>query len=147
MKAFAFVFFAFFLTSACAHIRDRSVEEIVPRYFLKIVDNPKARRFDLTLYSSDEKNICLSMSQWPSEGGWLDSGDQRAKLISGSFALPAERRTFGYSAGLSYVIAPGSSLRGHIPYSEFGEEEEIEKLTPRELIFSVSPNFCLDQSR
>lgn len=144
MKALTLLLTSLVLACACSHIAGGGAASVQPRYELNVVDNMQAKRFDLALVSEDGRAICLPISQWPSKTGWLDSGSHRAQLIAGSAKLPAQDRTFGYSAGVLHVLAPGAVLQGYIPYSEFGEEEEIAKLGDRRLAFSVAPRVCIE---
>ena len=40
------------------------------------------------------------------------------------------------------VVSPGETLRGFIPYSEFGDPAQIEQLQDRRLEYLIVPRIC-----
>lgn len=133
---------AILMISGCVSSAAKRPDEPKPKYRLVITDNIIKKQFELKFVSMDERDICLSLTQWPSSSGWLDTGSKIAKLSSGRVVIPAMDRTFGYSAGQGYILKSGNSLAGYIPYSEFGDVGYVASLPDRRLDFIVVPWLC-----
>lgn len=137
------------LLSSCAAKSVKSTEHAPdrkPLYTLHIADNTEERRFDLELVSQDTATFCIALEQWPRRtNGEVYGGGQTANLRLASGAIvPAASAQYSVSCpgGCGYFnIEPGKSLKGFIPYSVFGDAEDVARTKEKSLIFGVHPHF------
>ena len=127
--------------SACA---SSARNKAPPMYDLVIKDNVEQRRFELMLVSTDERSICFEVEKWPNKHGQVSGGSWRAILISGEQKFSAPDTNFGFCPGGCgiIVVSPGETLRGFIPYSEFGDPVQIAQLQDRRLEYLIVPRIC-----
>lgn len=115
-----------------------------PQYRLVIKDSPAEKRFDLTLISSDDRSLCVSVGGWPDGLGHVDWGSSWVKLSSESRIFPARDWNLGYCEGndCSHRIKANGTLTGFIGYAEFGNPKEIAALPDRRLLFETTAYAC-----
>lgn len=115
-----------------------------PRYQVVIKDNPNERRFDLTLISSDQRPLCVSIGSWPDGLGHVSWGSSWVKLKSKGGILSARDWDFGVCEGkdCSHRIAPKGTLTGFVGYAEFGNPKDIAALPERQLVFETTAYVC-----
>jgi hypothetical protein len=143
MKAMA-LFLLVAVCSACASNGTPTSDQTPPKFSLSVSDKTLERQFNLVFHSDDERNLCFPVEQWPSSAGSLDSGSQRAVLVSGEHRMPAFDDNFGYCpGGCGFIrVRPGEELRGRITYSQFGDPKLIAAFGTRTLSFSLYPKIC-----
>lgn len=106
-------------------------------------DFPEARKFEVTLESLSEREICVPM--WPEENGWMHVAAFRRVLIRAggtefSFKDPP---TDDYCIGKACAnpIGFGDSLQSNLMYASFGLPSDRFD-TAKELIFELVPYWC-----
>jgi len=113
------------------------------RYQFVIQDNPAALRFDLVIFSHDDRPICISHGGWPNEAGHVDWGSQDVKVESHGRTLAARDWDFGYCIGdCTTRIPPHGTLKGFINYEEFGDPKQIAELPDKKLVYTILPHLC-----
>lgn len=120
-----------------------------PVFKFDAVDNLEKKQFELTLKSLDVKQLCLDVEQWPSASGGVHFGSDTAILESDDGSIPIQDSNFGYCPGGcgTITVEPNSELRAAIPYAQFGNSSEIEKLKNKRLKFPVTPRYCKAKRR
>lgn len=125
-----------------ADVSDSSA--IHAHYRFSVTDNAAKQRFELTLYSDDDRELCLDSSDWPDEIGRVDWGSHWVRLHSQRTTLLARDSNFGSCEGPSctFHIAPHGKLFGFISYAEFGDPTKIATLPKKRLEIKVAPRVC-----
>jgi hypothetical protein len=113
-------------------------------YRLTIVDNPGHRRFDLTLEALGPRRLCIFSDDWPT-GENFDG----AILRAGDFAATSEAKLSWYCPGGcgDLEIRAGAPLRGTLPYSAFGDPDDIAVLDDKALTLEPHLQLCTKASR
>jgi hypothetical protein len=119
-----------------------------PQFRIVIKDDPIEMRFNLTLISSDNRPLCVSVGGWPDGLGHVDWGSSWVKLNSKGRIFPARDWNFGYCEGdnCSHRVAAKGTLTGFIGYAEFGDPKEIAALPERRLLFDTTAYVCPHRS-
>lgn len=119
-----------------------------PRYQFVIQDNPAARRFDLIIFSYDDRPICISYGGWPNEVGRVDWGSHDVKVKSQGKTFTARDWDFGYCMGDCMTrIPPHGTLKGFINYEEFGDPKQLAELPDKKLEYETLPHLCTPPAR
>ena len=113
-------------------------------YSLEVVDDAQARRFRLRLSSSDARDMCFPVEQWPSAAGTVDTGSQRAWVLVQGQAIPALDDNFGLCpGGCGYIRVPaGQTLAGAIGYDQFPTAQALLERPDKSLRLNVYPVPC-----
>jgi hypothetical protein len=115
-----------------------------PVFKLDVIDVPDQKHFSLILKSLDAKQLCLHVEQWPAPMGGVHFGSDKVFLDFEGGSMPIRDSNFGYCPGGCGVIKiePNSELRALIPYIEFGDPDQIQKLKDKRLRFPVTLQYC-----
>ena len=140
------IFGALLVSSGCStsSIPHAEMQAAPPLFQVDSVDIPEKKQFELVLRSNDSRRICLSVDQWPNSAGKVNFGSDIAKLQFSSGSINMRDSNFGYCPGGCGLISiePASEIRATIPYSEFGDPSAIEKLSNKQLIYTIVPRYC-----
>lgn len=109
-------------------------------YDLKITDNSPSMSFDLVFQSHSASSLCLTIEQWPSRTGQLNTGSDLARVqFASGREIAARDENFGYCPGGcgQYRIPPHGELRGVIAYDAFDDPEVLKVAAQKKLLFLV----------
>ncbi len=133
-------------------------------YLLTITDNSELERFELEFKSLSKRDLCISRGSWPTGKNNPHSGHRTGSMnFAGEYVYaiidgkrnPLRVSNFGYSIYpdemsdeeierlSSMVVLPGESIKGVIPYTEFETPIDVNINEKRELVFGLSPSYCL----
>lgn len=143
INASVYLVVAALFLQGCALLGKRDVSAFIVNYEFLITDRPEAFLYELRLISRDPRAICVAINSWPSDSSALYEG-KRAVLTSsnGANILASATASTGYVPGVMHKIMPGESLTGSVPYSLFGEPENIRDIPNRQLNYIVTPVLC-----
>lgn len=115
------------------------------RYKLRISDNIEARRFDVSLESSDHRALCISIENWPNSSGHftVEKGDTFVQVGVNHFHAKSKLMSAYCPGGCGeHRIEPNGSLRGSISYEVFDDPEKLAAEPQKHLNFPVTPHYC-----
>lgn len=117
--------------------------DFMSNYEFVVFDRPASMGYELRIVSEDSRPICVFIEQWPLESKYLFEGAVVFITASeGQIIRAGTEAVTGYAPGRHYRIEPGETLLGFIPYSLFGDPEEIKALSAKQLNYAVNPVVC-----
>jgi len=149
IRSYIKAIFTYFLATAsagCAASALPVIEFAKPSidYVLDVSDHPDRNVFTVSLRSTSERNICISVDDWPNRYGNISGGSGRAELIFNDGVIPSTDTNFGYCSGSACIITlkPNSTISADVNYAEFGPVDTISKIKNKRMVYKISPSYC-----
>jgi hypothetical protein len=136
------------LSLECEERDDLSVPAVFPKYTMETRDLPDQAAFELILRSADARELCLETDRWPNEHGGVHYGSTFVRIVhdAGELPLPDQNLGFCYRGCGFHRIPAGGSLRGRLPYGQFGNVETVRAMRNRKLEYFLPPFPCEPES-
>lgn len=127
---------------SCAHEFLRPASD---RYKLNVLDNVEKHRFEVSLQSSDDRALCVSVENWPNPSGRFSVEKEDVFLQIGNDWIPVNSPLMSaYCPGGcgELRIEPHGHIEGFISYEVFGDVKVIEGALTKQLNFPIAPYYC-----
>lgn len=128
--------------SACSPNETRPARD---HFHLSIVQNDSQHRFDISLSSAVDRQLCVSVDNWPNSSGYFSVEYSDIALEIGNSSLPSKSPLLSkYCPGGCgfHRIEPRGVLSGFIAYDAFGDPAQIAAAAEKRLTFEVFPIYC-----
>ena len=131
------------LLTSCTGIPPRREPEAGRDYYLAVRANASEQRFDLTLVSTANADLCLAPDNWPSAEGWMDhQGEPRVRATVAGRDYPLAENNMGYCPGcIAARLKAQGRVSASLPYARF-EGLGTKPASAPDLRFSPSPYWC-----